>query len=76
MLGDELPIQPDQRLHVFGKYEAQPVAGMPEAVELPFEPHLRVLPRQLAEQLHGRVLLGALEVQQDVAQHVQLWAPA
>lgn len=55
----------------FGQHEAQPPARFPEALQLPFEPHLRLLPRQLAEELHGRVLLGALDIEQDVAQHVQ-----
>jgi len=36
-----------------------------------FEPQPRFLPQQLEEQLHRRVLLGALDVQQDVAQRVQ-----
>lgn len=71
VLASELPVQHDQRLHVFGQHEAQLLAGMTEAVELPLEPHLRVLPRQLAKQLHGRVPLGALDVPQDVARHVQ-----
>ncbi len=71
VLPGELPIQHDQRLQVLRQHEAQLSAGMPEALQLPPEPYLRVLPRQLAEQLRGRVLLGALDVQQDVAQYIQ-----
>jgi hypothetical protein len=37
VLAAELPIQHDQRFHVFREYEAQLPAGTPEALRLPLE---------------------------------------